>query len=306
MKKLLSLLGAIGLVATSSATVVSCDNGDKDSSNAGDFSTDLSKVVGDKTDALVEVIKTQFKNTDGIADAQVMIFDTIDNANKAEDVMTGAADPTDLPKEVDKITGEEASLAFFAFAIDKDTSAYSATVLKGTITNKPEEKTGITLDKTEVSIAIDDTDTVTISNFANLANVKAESADEETATAKLAEGTITITGVKEGTTTINVTADGVDPVTIKVTVKAADEKTTISLDKNEVSIAADTTDTVTISNFADLTNVKAESADEKTATAELAEGTITITGVKEGTTTINVTADGVDPVTIKVTVTAAK
>jgi hypothetical protein len=30
MKKLLSLLGAIGLVATSSATVVSCDNGDSD------------------------------------------------------------------------------------------------------------------------------------------------------------------------------------------------------------------------------------------------------------------------------------
>jgi hypothetical protein len=87
MKKLLSLLGAIGLVATSSATVVSCDNGDKDSSNAGDFTTDLSKVAGDKTDALVEVIKTQFKNTDGIADAQVMIFDTIDNANKAEDVI---------------------------------------------------------------------------------------------------------------------------------------------------------------------------------------------------------------------------
>jgi hypothetical protein len=306
MKKLLSLLGAIGLVATSSATVVSCDNGDKDSSNAGDFTTDLSKVAGDKTDALVEVIKTQFKNTDGIADAQVMIFDTIDNANKAEDVMTGAADPTDLPTEVDKITGEEASLAFFAFAIDKDTSAYSATVLKGTITNKPEEKTGITLDKNEVLVAADTADTVTISNFANLTNVKAESADVETATAELAEGTITITGVKEGTTTINVTADGVDPVTIKVTVKAADEKTTISLDKNEVSIAADTADTVTISNFANLTNVKAESADVKTATAELAEGTITITGVKEGITTINVTADGVDPVTIKVTVTAAK
>jgi hypothetical protein len=45
MKKLLSLLGAIGLVATSSATVVSCDNGDKDTTNAGDFTTDLTKVL---------------------------------------------------------------------------------------------------------------------------------------------------------------------------------------------------------------------------------------------------------------------
>jgi hypothetical protein len=42
MKKLLSLLGAIGLVATSGATVVSCDNGDKDSTNTGDFTADFS------------------------------------------------------------------------------------------------------------------------------------------------------------------------------------------------------------------------------------------------------------------------
>jgi hypothetical protein len=86
MKKLLSLLGAIGLVATSSATVVSCDNGDKDTTNAGDFTTDLTKVLVIDTNALEAVIKAQFKDTDGIADAQIMIFDTIDNANNAEDV----------------------------------------------------------------------------------------------------------------------------------------------------------------------------------------------------------------------------
>jgi hypothetical protein len=48
------------------------------------------------TDALVGVIKAQFENTDGIADAQVMIFDTIDNANNAEDVIK---DPLQIPKD---------------------------------------------------------------------------------------------------------------------------------------------------------------------------------------------------------------
>jgi ribosomal protein L32E len=304
MKKLLSLLGAIGLVATSSATVVSCDNGDKDSSNAGDFSTDLSKVAGDTT-ALEEAIKTQFEDTDKIADAEFMFFDTIDNANNAEDVMTAGKGDTTMPGNITKIKGDEKSVAFYAYIAPAKEGEFGTTVLKGTITNKPEEKTGITLDNTEVSIAIGGTDTVAISNIDDLTNVKAESADAKIATAELADSTITIKGVAEGSTTITVSAEGVDPVTINVTVKAADEKTTISLDNTEVSIAIGGTDTVAISNIDDLTNVKAESADAKIATAELADGTITIKGVAEGSTTITVSAEGVDPVTINVTVAAA-
>jgi hypothetical protein len=45
MKKLLSLLGAIGLVATSGATVVSCDNGDKDSTKGTDDNADKDMAV---------------------------------------------------------------------------------------------------------------------------------------------------------------------------------------------------------------------------------------------------------------------
>jgi hypothetical protein len=220
MKKLLSLLGAIGLVATSSATVVSCDNGgDKDTTNAGDFTTDLTKVKGEDTKALEEVIKAQFEGTDGIADAQIMIFDTIDNANNAEDVYKNPTQDAKMDGQLNKITGDETSVAFFAFTLKGD--AYSATVLKGTITNKPEEKTTISLDKDSVEIVAEATDTVTISNVDELTNVKAESADKAIATVAIDGGTITITGVKEGTTTINVTADGADPVTINVTVTAA-------------------------------------------------------------------------------------
>jgi hypothetical protein len=82
MKKLLSLLGAIGLVATSSATVVSCDNGDTRHYKRWWLYYWLTKVLVKDTKALEGVIKAQFEDTDGIADAQIMIFDTIDNANK--------------------------------------------------------------------------------------------------------------------------------------------------------------------------------------------------------------------------------
>jgi hypothetical protein len=310
MKKLLSLLGAIGLVATSSATVVSCDNGDKDSSNAGDFTADFSTWTSEED--IENAVTENFKNNEAMKDATVMVLDTIDDVNKAEGILGGNGEK-DMPvfnadKKDIKDLKSVAFLAFTGGPTEADPAATATTVLKGTITNKPEEKTGITLDKAEVSIAIDDTDTVTISNFTVLTNVKAESADIATATAELADdGTIAIKGVAKGSTTITVSADGVDSVTITVTVKAADEKTTISLDKDSVEIEAETTDTVTISNFTVLTNVKAESADTATATAELADdGTIAIKGVAKGSTTITVSADGVDSVTITVTVKAAK
>jgi hypothetical protein len=48
MKKLLSLLGAVGLIATSSATVVSCGDPDKGTSNNGgndDYQDAVRKVL---------------------------------------------------------------------------------------------------------------------------------------------------------------------------------------------------------------------------------------------------------------------
>jgi hypothetical protein len=58
MKKLLSLLGAIGLVATSSATVVSCDNGDSDATTyeLGDITVDTVKGTDDNADKDMAVI----------------------------------------------------------------------------------------------------------------------------------------------------------------------------------------------------------------------------------------------------------
>jgi hypothetical protein len=172
MKKLLSLLGAIGLVATSSATVVSCDNGDKDSSNAGDFSTDLSKVAGDTT-ALEGVIKKQFEDTDKIADAKFMFFDTIDNANNAEDIMTTGKGDVTMPGNITKIKGDEKSVAFYAYIEPAKEGEFGTTVLKGTITNEkaaPVEKTDLSKIATKDLGTIADTSAATIVAAMNTVN----------------------------------------------------------------------------------------------------------------------------------------
>jgi hypothetical protein len=74
MKKLLSLLGAIGLVATSSATVVSCDNGDSDATTyeLGDITVNTVKDA-DKDMAVIsnilEAVKTAAEANKDYADA---------------------------------------------------------------------------------------------------------------------------------------------------------------------------------------------------------------------------------------------
>jgi cell division protein ZapA (FtsZ GTPase activity inhibitor) len=174
MKKLLSLLGAIGLVATSSATVVSCDNGDKDSSNAGDFSTDLSKVAGDTT-ALEGVIKTQFEDTDKIADATSLcslIQLTMQITLKIL-MTTGKGDVTMPGNITDKIKVMKNQSHFMLTLKPQKKVNYGTTVLKGTITNEkaaPVEKTDLSKIATKDLGTIADTSAATIVAAMNTVN----------------------------------------------------------------------------------------------------------------------------------------
>jgi hypothetical protein len=310
MKKLLSLLGAIGLVATSSATVVSCDNGgDKDTTNAGDFTTDLTKVKGEDTKALEEVIKGQFEGTDGIADAQILIFDTIDNANNAEDVMTAGKGDTTMPGNITKIKGDEKSVAFYAYSAPAKEGEFGTTVLKGTITNKPEEKTGIDVD-TKATVKVGETTNVTINNFKDLKDVKVASDNKEIATVAIDDkGVITIKGVAKGDANITVSATDVDAVTIVASV-TEDAPTTvdITLDNIEdLTVKAGGTIEVKITNVDALTEPTATGDNDDFATVALDAGTITIKGVAEGTVKVTVNAtNATDKVTFDVAVTAAK
>jgi hypothetical protein len=145
MKKLLSLLGAIGLVATSSATVVSCDNGDKDSSTT-DFKADFSTFTD--TESIVKAIATnagiEFKET-----TQVQFYKNIDEVNTVEDGAINKTEIENAPTPIDKIEeikGME-SVAYLAMDITGEAENMSATtVLKGTITNEkaaPVEQTDL-------------------------------------------------------------------------------------------------------------------------------------------------------------------
>jgi hypothetical protein len=145
MKKLLSLLGAIGLVATSSATVVSCDNGDKDSSTT-DFKADFSTFTD--IESIVKAIATnagiEFKET-----TKVQFYKNIDEVNTVEDGAINKTEIENAPTPIENIEDIKGmkSVAYLAMDITGEAENMSATtVLKGTITNEkaaPVEKTDL-------------------------------------------------------------------------------------------------------------------------------------------------------------------
>jgi hypothetical protein len=136
MKKLLSLLGAIGLVATSGATVVSCDNGDKDSTTT-DFSADFSTFtdLASITTAITTNAGVEFSAT-----TSVLFYANIDEVNTVEDGVINKTEPgDDAPVKIDDIDKIKAmkSVAYLAMETTGEGEDMTATtVLKGTITNK--------------------------------------------------------------------------------------------------------------------------------------------------------------------------
>jgi hypothetical protein len=238
-----------------------------------------------------------------------MFFDTIDNANNAEDVMTAGKGDTTMPGNITKIKGDEKSVAFYAYSAPAKEGEFGTTVLKGTITNKPEEKTGIDVD-TKATVKVGETTNVTINNFKDLKDVKVASDNKEIATVAIDDkGVITIKGVAKGDANITVSATDVDAVTIVASV-TEDAPTTvdITLDNIEdLTVKAGGTIEVKITNVDALTEPTATGDNDDFATVALDAGTITIKGVAEGTVKVTVNAtNATDKVTFDVAVTAAK
>ncbi len=123
----------------------------------------------------------------------------------------------------------------------------------------------------------------------------AKSSDDKTATVKVDKNVMTITGVKEGATTIIVT--DAKKVTGKLAVTVA---TPLSFDKANVNVAVGKEEVVTIKSGK--TPYTATVKDKKIATATVKDAKITIKGVKAGTTTISVLDKNKAVGTITVTV----
>jgi hypothetical protein len=238
MKKLLSLLGAIGLVATSSATVVSCDNGDKDSSTT-DFKADFSTFTD--IESIVKAIATnagiEFKET-----TKVEFYKNIDEVNTVEDGAINKTKIENAPTPIENIEDIKGmkSVAYLAMDITGEAENTSATtVLKGTITNE----TPAPVEKTDLS-TIDNKDLDEIANTEAATIVAAINDKNADLNLTEADVTVEVNGDNTGATVTakEESAKFTGSVNVKFTVTPAPvEKTDLStIDNKDLDEIANT------------------------------------------------------------------
>ena len=165
--------------------------------------------------------------------------------------------------------------------------------------------TGVTLDKTSISLLVGDSETLTASvlpDDATNRNVNWISSDASVATV---DDNGKVTGVKVGEATIIVTTrDGGKTATCRVTVSDQEIKVTgVTLNKSETSILVGDNETLTATVLPeDATNQKVTWKSDKPEIASV-DANGKVTGVKAGEATITVTTeDGGKTATCKVTV----
>jgi hypothetical protein len=175
-------------------------------------------------------------------------------------------------------------------------------ITKGTVNvivsadDAPDATIAVTVNELEVidvaqnaAVDVDQVIGLKINNFSDLTNVNARSNNKEIVEARIFEDDVLIKGKKQGTTTITVSANDAQNVTITVTVN---EMKVIAVDNDNVIVYGTDQKEVKITNFSDLTGVEVKSGDNSIATASLdTQGLITITGVMAGSTTVKVIAD---------------
>jgi hypothetical protein len=282
MKKLLSLLGAIGLVATSSATVVSCDNGDSDATTyeLGDITVDTVKDA-DKDMAVIsnilEAVKTAAEANKDYADAMAAAMkdhaptDKMTSSIELEGVGEIVEGTTDITGTIDITTSTYETIkmdldgdgtndidAKLTFALKSSSAPVEVKDLKDVVTTL---NLGTIADKESATIlaAIND---INKSNLTDAdVTIKATSDTEATVTpkedSKLVKGdAVTVTfkiGAEDKTVELNtIIKDGTDLGEIatpdEAGVKAALTKNFAELNQDEITISVDTDNsTATIS-----------------------------------------------------------
>ena len=146
---------------------------------------------------------------------------------------------------------------------------------------------------TRLALSVGAKKTCTISGGAT--PYKASSDDTSVATVSVAGGTLSVTGVAPGTTTITVTDGNSGSVIVSITVAPS-----LNVSSTRLSLSAGATSTCTISGG--LYPYSAGSSNTSVATVSVAGGTLSVTGVAPGTTTITVTDGNSGSVTVSITV----
>lgn len=160
-----------------------------------------------------------------------------------------------------------------------------------------DDKKVLTFNPSKVEVEVGKTASVTVGK--GVVPYTADPADKTIATTAVDKSTITVTGVKEGTTIITVTDKEKTSGKISVTVKKA---TGLTFDKPSPEVTVGGTVDVKVSGS--VVPYTVETKDATIATAVVDQDKITITGVKVGKTDITVydkdkKKSGVISVTIK-------
>ncbi len=136
------------------------------------------------------------------------------------------------------------------------------------------------LNATKVVLGVGATQTVTASNCTT--PLTAKSAAESVATATVDKSTITVKGVKAGSTTIVVTDNAKQTATIAVTVNEV-----LSFDKTSLEVEANKEGVINVTSG--IAPYTVEVKDKTIASATVSDKAITIKGLKAGKTTITIT-----------------
>jgi hypothetical protein len=137
-----------------------------------------------------------------------------------------------------------------------------------------------------------------IRNYDKLINVRAESLNENVASASISYGNVDVDPKKPGHVDILVTADNAKSVYISVTVTDLKKIDVPS----KVDVYIDSINGIMIKNYKDLHDVKVSSADETIASAVITDNIIYITGKVVGDVKITVTAMEASDATILISV----
>jgi hypothetical protein len=209
MKKLLSLLGAIGLVATSSATVVSCGDPDSDTTTyeLGDITIDTVKGTDDNADKDMAVISDILAAVKTAADDNKEYQAAYEAATKDHTI-----DPEKMTSSIELegvgVIGEDTDASK---SIDITTSTYEAIKMDfdGDGTNEIDAKLTFALKSSSAPVEVKDLkDVVTTLNLGTIA-------DKESATILAAINDINKSNLTDADVTIKATSDTEATVTPK-------------------------------------------------------------------------------------------
>ena len=299
---------------SSDTSVATVDNGKITAVNAGTATITVTTEDGSKTATCNVTVTPAIINVTGVTLDKTTV--SLEEGNTT--TLTATVAPTNATNKAVTWKSSDTSIATVdngkITAVNAGTATITVTTEDGgktatckvTVTSAIINVTGVTLDKTTVSLEEGNTTTLTATVApANATNKAVTWKSSNTSVATVNNGKVT--AVKAGTATITVTTeDGSKTATCNVTVTPATINVTgVTLDKTTVSLEEGNTTTLTATVApANATNKAVTWKSSNTSVATVNNGKVT--AVKAGTATITVTTeDGSKTATCKVTVTPA-